>query len=506
MSASFQRSLLAVAIASMAITTLAAGIGPARAGEMEMGMETDIAMMSESVSRSVKLGLNKALVIDLPRDARDVLISNPAIADAVMRTPRRMYLTGVAIGQASIIVFDRAGQQIVSLDLEVERDNSNLENMLRRLIPGSDIAVEIVSDNIILSGIVRTASDARKAQDIANIFANGGANVQPASSGSSGGGEAGGLSISLGGGDSEPPTSSVVSLITIEGEDQVHLKVTVAEMQRNIAKQLGINLAGAFNSGNFVSSILTDNPFAIANKALSQTDITGGYYRNDNSALVGSLQALDQTGMIKTLAEPTLTAISGESASFLAGGEFPVPTGRDRDGNILIDYKPFGVSLGFTPVVLSEGRISLRVKTEVSELSSEGNFQVDGLSLPSIIVRRSETTVELPSGGSMVMAGMLQDNIRQSISGFPGLSKLPVLGTLFRSRDYQRKETELVIIVTPYLVKPVSRTALAKPDDGFAPASDGTSNFLGRINRVYGIEGKPAPAGAYRGTYGFIFE
>jgi pilus assembly protein CpaC len=507
MLASFQRSLMAVAIASMAFTTFAAGPGAARADEMEIDMEMDIAMAGEAVNRTVKLGLNKALVVDLPRDARDVLISNPSIADAVMRTPRRMYLTGVAIGQASIIVFDRAGQQIVSLDLEVERDNSTLERMLRRLIPGSDIAVEIVSDNIILSGIVRTASDARKAQDIANIFANGGANVQTAGSGSSStGGEAGGVAIAVSTGGNEPPTSSVVNLITIEGEDQVHLKVTVAEMQRNIAKQLGINLAGAFNSGNFVSSILTDNPFAIANKALSQTRLTGGYYKNDNSALVGSLQALDQTGMIKTLAEPTLTAISGESASFLAGGEFPVPTGRDQDGNVTIEYKPFGVSLGFTPVVLSEGRISLRVKTEVSELSSEDNLQLDGISLPSIVVRRSETTVELPSGGSMVMAGMLQDNIRQSVSGFPGLSRLPVLGTLFRSRDYQRKETELVIIVTPYLVKPVSRTALAKPDDGFAPAGDGPANFLGRINRVYGIEGKPAPAGAYRGTYGFIFE
>ena len=484
---------------------------PARADEP--AAVATVAAAPEAVSKTVKLGLNKALVVDLPRDARDVLISNPAIADAVMRTPRRIYLTGVAIGQASIIVFDRAGQQIVTLDLEVERDNSTLEQMLRRLIPDSDITVEIVSDNIVLSGSVRTPADSRKAQDIANIFANGGANVQPAGASSSGasGGGSGAVSISLNSTTSQPPTSSVVNLLAVEGEDQVHLKVTVAEVQRNIAKQLGVNISGVLDTGNFVSNIITDNPFAVANKALSDTQVTAGYFKNDTSNLTGTLRALDQTGMIKTLAEPTLTAISGESASFLAGGEFPVPTGQDQNGNVTIEFKPFGVQLGFTPVVLSEGRISLRVKTEVSELTSEGAFTLHGangnnLSIPGLKVRRSETTMELPSGGSMVMGGLLEDDVRQTISAFPGLGKLPVLGALFRSRDFQRNETELVIIVTPYLVKPVARTALAKPDDGFAPAGDGPATFLGRLNRVYGIEGKPAPAGAYRGTYGFIYE
>jgi pilus assembly protein CpaC len=510
MLASLLRKLGVATVALAAFAAFFAGQVPARADEPE-GFAA-AAAAPQAVNRTVKLGLNKALVVDLPRDARDVLISNPAIADAVMRTPRRIYLTGVAIGQASIIVFDRAGQQIVTLDLEVERDNSTLQRMLQRLIPDSDITVEMVSDNIVLSGSVRTPADSRKAQDIANIFANGGANVQPASSGSSGGdGGSGAVSISLNTTASAPPTSSVVNLLAVEGEDQVHLKVTVAEVQRNIAKQLGVNISGVLDSGNFVSSILTDNPFAVANKALSDTKVTAGYFDNGTSNLTGTLRALDQTGMIKTLAEPTLTAISGESASFLAGGEFPVPTGQDQNGNITIEFKPFGVQLGFTPVVLSEGRISLRVKTEVSELTSDGAFTLNSangnnLTIPGLKVRRSETTMELPSGGSMVMGGLLEDDVRQTISAFPGLGKLPVLGALFRSRDFQRKETELVIIVTPYLVKPVARTALAKPDDGFAPAGDGPANFLGRLNRVYGIEGKPAPAGAYRGTYGFIYE
>ncbi|MEQ8697568.1 MAG: type II and III secretion system protein family protein [Bauldia litoralis] len=522
---SFQRGCFAVAALGLALGAMTF-IAPAQAGGGDDDIYFDSAVDGDvyggddiyagaAITKSLKLGLNKALVVDLPRDARDVLISNPAIADAVMRTPRRIYLTGIAVGQASIIVFDRAGAQIVTLDLEVERDNSNLDALLRRLIPGSAIVVEIVSDNIILAGSVPTAADARKAQDIANIFVNGGANAQPGN-GDGGGGESGGVNITLG--SSEVPTSSVINMLTIEGEDQVHLKVTVAEVQRNILKQLGIDLNGAISVGSFKGLISSALPFGATNKAPESVGIAGSGSSSAgcgalgassctfNNGIMGAVRALDQTGMIKTLAEPTLTAISGESASFLAGGEFPVPSGRDQDGNVIIEYKPFGVALGFTPVVLSEGRISLRVKTEVSDLNTEDSIQLSGITLPSISVRRSETTLELPSGGSMVMAGMLRDNIRQAISGLPALSKLPVLGTLFRSRDFKRSETELVIIVTPYLVKPVSRTALAKPDDGFAPAGDATGTFLGRINRVYGVAGEPAPAGSYRGTYGFIFE
>ena len=202
-----------------------------------------------------------------------------------------------------------------------------------------------------------------------------------------------------------------------------------------------------------------------------------------------------------------MTAISGEVASFLAGGEFPVPTGRDQDGNITITFKPFGVALGFTPVVLSEGRISLRVKTEVSELTSEGSFSIPGLTIPALKVRRADTTLELPSGGSMVLGGMLQDSVRTSIGSFPGLGNLPILGPLFRSRDFQRNETELVIIVTPYLVKPVARAALTTPDQGFAPASDAQSILLGNLNRVYGSNGSsPDASYQYRGKIGFIYE
>jgi pilus assembly protein CpaC len=325
--------------------------------------------------------------------------------------------------------------------------------------------------------------------------------------GGSGGSGGSGMTIALGGGSSEPPTSKVVNMLAIEGEDQVHLKVTVAEVQRSIIKQLGVGVSGELNFGGIASiSASTSSPFGINALGPLTNRLTGSAGGSGNT-LALTLRALEQTGAVKTLAEPTLTAISGEMASFLAGGEFPVPTGRDSDGTITLTFKPFGVALGFTPVVLSEGRISLRIKTEVSELSPEGSFSVGDFNVPALKVRRAETTMELPSGGSMVLGGLLQDSLRQSIGAFPGLGTLPILGPLFRSRDYLRNETELVIIVTPYLVKPVSRTLLATPDQGFAPASDAQAILLGNINRVYGAGGHaPDASYQYRGKIGFIYE
>ncbi len=503
-----QAILRRVALAALALVAVSAADVPLSAAQ------TQTAMAVGTVHRTVKVGLDKSVIVDLPRDARDILVSNPDIADAVIRTSRRIYITGVAVGQSNIMVFDRAGQQVVSLDLIVERDTSALTEMLRRLIPDSDITIEIVNDNMVLSGSVRNAADARRAQDIADIFANGGANSsagksQSSSQGSSGNG---GFAVNVTTASaSQKPTSQVVNLLTIEGEDQVHLKVTVAEVQRNIAKQLGIEMSANLGIGRFSTCTAsgtcstTGNPFGVNGSAMGGNALTLGYSDGINT-LSATLKALEQTGMIRTLAEPTLTAISGETASFLAGGEFPVPTGRDTSGNVTIQFKPFGVALTFTPVVLAEGRISLRVKTEVSELTSDGSLTANGLTIPGLKVRRAESTLELPSGGAMVLGGMLQDSVRQSIGKFPGLGDLPILGPLFRSRDFQRNETELVIIITPYLVKPVAPSALARPDAGFNTPGDAQANFLGDVNRVYGAEGAKAPDGTYQGNYGFIIQ
>ena len=221
-----------------------------------------------------------------------------------------------------------------------------------------------------------------------------------------------------------------------------------------------------------------------------------------------TLKALERVGLVHTLAEPNLTAISGESAKFLAGGEFPVPVSRDRDGNITVEFKQFGVGLSFTPVVLSKGRISLQISTEVSELTNAGALTLggsttsdangntilsQGLTLPALAVRRAQTTVELPSGGSLAIGGLIQQQTKQSLDALPGMKDLPVLGALFRSRDFQNNESELVVTVSAYLVNPVSPTLLARPDDGYVVPTDLETMLLGRLNAVYGKDSKLPP-------------
>jgi pilus assembly protein CpaC len=295
------------------------------------------------------------------------------------------------------------------------------------------------------------------------------------------------------------------------------VKVTVAEVRRDVIKQLGVNFNASLGYGTSVLNFNTSNPFSAVGAALSTTAITSTW-----KGVSATLQAMERAGVIHTLAEPTLTAISGEAASFLAGGQFPVPTGLNCSTTTnppvcqpTIDFKQFGVSLNITPVVLSEGRISLKILTEVSNLTTDNalTLQFPGssqpLTVPSILTRRADTTVELPSGGSLAMAGMIQDQTVQQINGIPGLMQLPVLGTLFKSRDFINNQTELMILVTPYVAHAVALKNLARPDDGFADASDPSTILLGNINRIYGVPGNGGNADtkrAYHGNFGFILD
>ncbi len=283
------------------------------------------------------------------------------------------------------------------------------------------------------------------------------------------------------------------------------LKVTVAEVARQALKQLGVNASLNWSLGGAGVGGLIDNPLTVATQTLSNTAI--GIAANNN-ATAFSIRALERAGLWRTLAEPTLTAISGESAKFTAGGEIPVPAnqtctpstvpGGRPSCTIGVEFKPFGVSLNFTPVVLSEGRISLRVATEVTDIDAENQVRFDNVNVPGFRVRKADTTVEVPSGGSLVTAGLIQQTTRQAINGFPGLAHLPVLGALFRSRDYQRNETELVISVTPYIARAVAPRDVRRPDEGFADAHDAQTILLGRLNRIYG-SGNAAAAQGYRG-------
>ena len=335
--------------------------------------------------------------------------------------------------------FDAEGRQILSLDISVERDTTMLHEAYQRLLPTADIRIESMNDSLILTGSVNSAQQSRMATDIAARF------VAP----------------SEGTTDADHKfISRVVNMLTIAGKDQVMLKVTIAEIQRTVLKQMGVDLNAALDIGSTIVNFATANPFTLANGLLSSTNLNVQQSFGGNT--VGAvIRAMERNGLLRTLAEPTLTTVSGETANFLAGGEFPIPVASTDEG-ITIEFKPFGVGLGFTPIVLTEGRINLKVATEVSELTTEGfslgsSSTTASITIPGLRVRRASTTVELPSGGSLVMAGLIQEAHKQQLNGIPGIKDVPVLGTLFRSRDFQNEETELVIIITPFIVDPVSR-------------------------------------------------
>jgi pilus assembly protein CpaC len=456
------------------------------ASDLSAQVETD---GPSSAVRFIPLGVGKSFVVDLPRDAKDVLVADPKVANAVVRSARRAYLIGVTVGQTNVFFFDAQGRQIAGFDIAVTRDLNGVRSGMRQLLPSANIKVEGVGpDSVMLSGTVANPGESQQAFDLATKLV----------------------------GD---PTK-VVNNLTIKGRDQVMLKVTVAEVQRDIIKQFGINLSGSLAYSNSVINFNNTNPFSINGGSINNSGVTGGWFNGGNS-ISATLQAMERAGVMRTLAEPNLTAISGESANFLVGGEFPVPggyscdpgtVGGSRTCQISIQYKKFGVGLNFTPIVLSEGRISLKVMTEVSELSSENSIVLQptpngsSVTVPSIRVRRAETTVEVPSGGALAMAGMIQEQTRQAVNGLPGAQQVPILGALFRSRDYINRQSELMVIVTPYIVRAVAPKELSRPDDNYADASDPGAIFLGKLNRIYGPPGKGDPRRQYHGSYGFILD
>src|SRR5450755_2418434 len=473
-------------IRAAALTALAIGAGLAPSAPV-VAADARVPVIqvaaSEATSRFIPLGIGKSVAIDLPADIKDVLVADPKIANAVIRSSRRVYMIGVTIGQTNIFFFDADGKQIAGFDIAVTRDLNGVRAALKQSMPDADIRIEGVGDGIMLSGSATSAAEAQQAYDLASRLAGDGAKV--------------------------------VNGISVRGRDQVMLKVTVAEVRRDVIKQLGVDLSGSFNYGSAVVNLNTQNPFSATGQTLSNSSL-GGTAKN----VTATLRAMDRAGVLRTLAEPNLTAISGETATFIAGGEFPIPNGLSCDTTksppvcqAQVDFKKFGVSLVFTPIVLSEGRISLKVMTEVSDLSTDNalTLAVPGstqtLTIPSISTRRAETTVEIPSGGSLALAGMIQEQTKQQINGVPGLMQLPILGSLFRSRDYINNQTEMLVLVTPYVVRAVAQKQLSRPDDGFADPNDQSTDLLGRLNRIYGAAGKTAqPSSEYHGRYGFILD
>jgi pilus assembly protein CpaC len=527
------RTALAAVLVCLAPAAALAQPGPGDMGSPSGVIRVDLAGQSAG-AQNLSVPRGKSAIIELPVDARDVLVTNPAVADVVLRSPRRIFILGSTTGQTDAAFFDAAGRRILGLNIRVDEDFGAVSQTINRLIPGSHVQVEPVKDSVILAGQVASVADADKAVQIAQQFV-----AKP---------------------------EQVVNMLSIAGKDQVMLKVRIVEVQRSVIKQLGFNLSsivGQMGSSQFLFG--TAATFGVNGALLG--GLQGAGYALDttqqpeakivdpsNSADLGArnglpivckvctnggsgtisttqttsgatglnkagatIDAFERVGLIRTLAEPNLTAVSGESAKFLAGGEFPVPTGEDSTGRVSVEFKPYGVGLGFTPVVLSGGRISLKVSTEVSELTNQGAFALSTgsstgtsssatLTIPGLNVRRAETTVELPSGGAMMIAGLLKEETKQDLDSLPGLMNLPVLGALFRSRDYQEGETELVVIVTPYLVTPTSPSNLQTPADGLQIANDAETILLGHLNKVYKAPPAAVAGRTYQGPVGYVIE
>lgn len=474
--------------------------------------------------RPVSIARGASFAVDLPTDARDVIIADPRVAEAMLHNSRRITIIGVGAGQTDAVFLDAAGRPILSLKVRVDAGVSALQETINRIAPGAQVTAEAINDSVVLTGLVTSPAEADRIARVAGAFVS--------------------------------APEKVLNMISVAGSDQVTLKVRVIEVQRNAIKQLGFDTSavlGQIGNTQFlfgqaatwgvnggllggiaggVSRDTTQNyqqqvpcgagwpdgalcPVTVRGPADSSNWDTaqpgtgpGSDGLNKGEA---TIKAFERVGLVRTLAEPNLTSVNGESASFLAGGEFPVPTGRDRDGNISIEYKPYGVSLAFRPVVMTGGRISLQVKVEVSELTSQGGFTVgagtaSALTLQGLQVRRSENTVELPSGGAMMIAGLLQESTRQAIDSLPGMATMPVLGSLFRSRDYLSGETELVVIVEPYLVTATSPGRMQTPADGLRIATDIQTTLFGQLNQTYGTPSPTTGGAGWQGPVGYVID
>lgn len=465
-----------------ALAAAGAGLSARSAlGQDKWGIESSADAI---LSRRLAMGVGKTIIVDLPTDAAEIVVGNPKVANAVVRSTRKLYIMGVDVGQTTIFAIDRDGRQIANLEIAIGRDVGELGPLLRAAMPKSNIVARIVNDSIILTGTVSSAAEAQRAVDIAKGFAAKAATAQGANTGD----------------------GMVVNALTIQTQDQVMLRVTVAEVQRRVIKQLGIS---AQNGGETIlrggwGALLQENPFAV-NSAVTAGNLT----INGPNSTTATLKAFERYGVSRVLAEPTVTAISGENAKFTVGGEIAVPGNSSCLNGISfcapsIVFKPYGVSLNFSPVVLSEGRILLHLATEVTEIDYQAAQSYSGITVPGFKTRKNETSIELPSGGSIATAGLLTQKSDQAINGLPGLLNLPILGALFRSRDYQRNETELLIVVTPYIAKTISSREVSRPDDGFADASDPQGWLLGRVNRLYANPQNPQAAPRLKGRIGFI--
>jgi pilus assembly protein CpaC len=419
------------------------------------------------VPQNIELAKGKSLVIDTPISLKRVSLADPEVADTLVISPRQLYLTGKAVGTTNLTLWEEDSRIFAIYNLVVSPDLSRLKEKLHEILPGEDIRVTATHDAVTLFGSISSTARLSQALEVAQAFA----------------------------------PNKVVNLLQIAGVHQVMLEVRVAEMSRAVTKRLGFNFTvttgGAAFGVSQLNRLTTFDDFVTeigaAINALFRLQ-TGGV------TLTSFIDALMEHGLVKILAKPTLVTLSGQEASFLAGGEFPIPVPQQED-TVTIEFKTFGVGLSFTPIVLSDQQISLRVAPEVSELDFANAVSFSGFVVPALTTRRVSTVVELADGQSFAIAGLLDESVRESVSKFPLLGDIPILGALFRSVSFQKSETELVIIVTPHLVKPMDVAQQPLPTDAFIEPNDVEFLLLGKLE---GRDRTGEPSGKLDGQFGYI--
>ncbi len=443
-----------------------------------------LSVVQSGTESALNVPMNRAVVVESDQPFAELSVANPAIADVSALSDRSIYVLGKAPGTTTLTILDGTGRLITNVDVRVAPDVTEFKERLRQILPGETIEVRTANDGIVLSGTVSSTQKLQRALDLAERYA----------------------------------PERVSNLMGVGGVQQVMLKVRFAEMQRSVAKSLGASLSATENrSGGRVGVASETGTFLSGNNALGQpiTTTPGSVGAALFGFDVGSvevgilLEALENKGMVRTLAEPNLTALSGQEAKFLAGGEYPVPVAQEG-GTVTIEFKPFGVELNFIPRVVDGDLINLEMKAAVSSIDSTTGINLDSIQVDGFKRRETSTTVELRDGESFAVAGLLQDDFRDANSQVPWLGDIPVLGALFRSAEYQRQQSELVIIVTPHLVTPTRGEALALPTDRVRPPSEKDLFLFGNVAND---SRKPTRGGAgevakqdFNGSYGYVMD
>lgn len=463
-----------------------ARMGPALAalaislGTITVAAPSTASAQAARPSETLNLSQSTGTLVRLSSPMSDVFVANEAIADIQVRSSTQLYVFGKSSGETTIYATDKAGRTVYAANVRVGTNVGSVGEMLRLAMPEASIQATPMNNLMLLTGTVASPDDVSEAQRLVQAYVG--------------------------------ATTQVVSRLRSATPLQVTLRVKIAEVSRSLVRQIGVNLIGKdANPGGTFFGIGRGSPGELGagqtgvgrsfnlSSAATTLGLAGKLFGMD---LLGTLDLAESDGLVTTLAEPTLTALSGETASFLAGGEYPIPVAQEQ-GAISIEYKSYGVGLAFTPIVLADGRISMRVRPEVSELSSEGSVQMNGTTVPALITRRAETTVELGSGQSFMIAGLMRNSNNNNVDKAPFLGDLPIIGALFRSTNYKRSETELVIIVTPYLVRPVSGQ-LPLPTDGFRAPNIGETVFGGHTYKRRPLSATTvAPSGAAPASPGF---